>query len=122
MPYGAGDLRARVTLAKPDQVTDDYGNVVIDWVDQFTVWANITPRLGGETVEAARLQGRQPAVIRVRLSPDTRQIATDWKVTTVEGPTPPGTVYNIRTVVDPHEGDVSHGKWIDMLCEAGVAV
>jgi SPP1 family predicted phage head-tail adaptor len=122
MPYGAGDLRQRVTFAKPDQVADEWGNVTTGWLDMFTVWANITPRLGGETVEAARLTGRQPVVIRVRQSPDTALIAVDWKATTVEGPVPAGVVYNIRTCVDPDEGNQSHDKWLDMLCEAGVAV
>jgi head-tail adaptor len=118
---GAGDLRARVTFSKPDAVPDEWGNVSTGWVDQFTIPANITPRLGGETVEAARLAGRQLVVIRVRHSPDTAAIKTDWRATTVEGPTPAGTVYNIRTAVDPFEGNVDHGKWIDMLAEAGVA-
>lgn len=115
----AGDLRHRVTFAERDSVEDEFGNVSTGWVDRFTnIAANITPRLGGETVEAARLAGRQPVVIRVRQSQDTRQIRTDWKATNVHT----GTEYNIRTAVDPHEGDVEHGKWIDMLAEAGVAV
>jgi head-tail adaptor len=118
---GAGDLRAQVKFSKPDAVPDAYGNVATGWLDMFTVAANITPRLGGETVEAARLAGRQPVVIRVRHSTDTTQIKTDWRATTVEGPTPAGVVYNIRTAVDPFEGNVDHGKWIDMLAEAGVA-
>jgi head-tail adaptor len=85
---GAGDLRAQVKFSKPDAVPDAYGNVATGWLDMFTVAANITPRLGGETVEAARLAGRQPVVIRVRHSTDTTQIKTDWRATTVEGPTP----------------------------------
>jgi SPP1 family predicted phage head-tail adaptor len=115
---GAGDFRYQVKFSKPDAVQDDYGNVSTGWLDLFTVAANITPRLGGETVEAARLTGRQPVVITVRQTEDTRAIRTDWKATNVTT----GTEYNIRTAVDPHEGDVERGKWIDMLAEAGVAV
>lgn len=114
---GAGELRQRVAFARPDQVEDEFGNVSTGWVTMCTVAANITPRLGGETVEAARLTGRQPVVIRVRQSTDTRQIRTDWRATNTET----GTVYNIRTATDPNEGDVEHGKWVDMLAEAGVA-
>lgn len=114
---GAGELRHRVTLAKPNQVSDEYGNVTTGWLDCFTVSANITPRLGGETVEAARLAGRQPAVFRMRRSPDTATIRTNWKITDVAT----GTPYNIRSVTDPHYGDVEHGKWIDVLAESGVA-
>jgi len=115
---GAGELRDRAKFSRPDAVSDEYGNVSTGWQDMFTVAANITPRLGGESIEAARLAGRQPVVIRVRKSPDTVQIRTDWKATNVRT----GTAYNIRTAVDPNQGDQQHGKWIDMLAEAGVAV
>ncbi len=115
---GAGELRGRATFARPNSVEDDYGNVSTGWQDMFTVSANFTPRLGGESVEASRLAGRQPVVIRVRKSPDTAQIRTDWRATNVQT----GTAYNIRTAVDPDEGNTSHGKWIDMMAEAGVAI
>lgn len=115
---GAGELRQRVTFSVPNENTDDYGNVTTGWVDKFTVAANITPRLGGETVQAARLAGRQPVVITVRASPDTRTIRTDWKATD----TTSGTAYNVRTVADPHLGDVEHGKWIEMFAESGIAI
>jgi hypothetical protein len=84
----------------------------------FTVAANITPRLGGETVEAARLAGRQPVVVRVRQTPDTKTIRTDWKITDLAS----GAEYNIRTAADPYMGTVEHGKFLDMLAEAGVAI
>ena len=115
---GAGELRDRVTFAKPDSVTDDYGNVTTGWLDMFTVSANITPRLGGEAIDAARLAGRQPAIVRVRQSPDTVKIRTDWKLTDLKT----GSEYNVRTVADPDKGNVSHGKWLDMLAETGVAI
>jgi len=114
---GAGELRSRVTFARPNQTSDEYGNVTTGWDDMFSVWANITPRLGGETVEAARLAGRQPAVFRMRQSPDTVTIKTDWRVTDEKT----GTPYNVRSVTDPYSGDVQHGKWIDVLAEAGVS-
>jgi SPP1 family predicted phage head-tail adaptor len=115
---GAAELRHRVTFAKPNQVADEYGNVTTGWLDMFTVWSNITPRLGGETVEAARLAGRQPAVFRVRQSPDTLAIRVDWKVTDLAT----GTPYNIRSVNDPHYGDVERGKYIDCLAESGISI
>jgi SPP1 family predicted phage head-tail adaptor len=114
---GAGALRYRVTFAERDTTQDEYGNVSTGWTDKFTVNANIMARLGGEAVDAARLAGRQPVVIRVRKSPDTAQITTDWKATDEEG-----NIYNIRTAIDPLIGDGRHGMWIDMLAETGVAV
>jgi SPP1 family predicted phage head-tail adaptor len=114
---GAGDLRYRVTFAERDAVEDEYGNVTTGWTDRFTVSANIIAKLGGEAVDAARLAGRQPVVIRVRKSPDTRRITTDWKATDGEG-----REYNIRTAIDPLIGDSRHGLWIEMIAETGVAV
>jgi SPP1 family predicted phage head-tail adaptor len=114
---GAGDLRHRVTFAERDQTEDEFGNVSQAWVDRFTISANIVPRLGGEAVTAARLAGQQPVIIRVRTSPATVQITTDWRATDERGK-----VYNIRTAVDPLDGDNQHGMFIDMFAETGVAV
>ena len=114
----AGDLRYRVTFSQPDEMADDYGNTQIGWIDRFTVHANITPaRAGTEAVDAARLAGRQPVTIRVRKSPDTVLIKTNWKA--IDGT---GAEYNIRSAIDPDIGNARHGFYIDMLAETGVAV
>jgi len=114
---GAGVLRYRVTFSERDTTSDEYGNPTTGWIDRFTVAAGIFPRLGGEAVDAARLAGRQPVVIRVRKSPDTRKITVDWKATDQNG-----AEYNVRTAIDPLLGDSRHGFYIDMLAETGVAV
>ena len=116
--YGAGALRYRLKFSERNDVSDEYGNPATGWIDRFTVAANITARLGGETVEAARLAGRQPVILTVRRTSDTRQITTEWKATEVET----GTEFNIRTAVDPDIGTTNHGMYIDMLAETGVAV
>ena len=114
---GAGALRYRVTFSKRDTVEDEYGNASSGWIEQFTVWANLVPRFGIEAIEAERLAGRQPMLIRVRQSPDTLRITTDWLATDQKGKQ-----YNIRTAVDPLMGDGQHGMYIDMLAETGMAV
>jgi head-tail adaptor len=116
--YGAGSLRYRMTFAERDSTEDEYGNASSGWVDRFTVSANITAKVGGEAVDAARLTGRQPVILTVRRSADTRAITTDWKATELES----GREFNIRTAIDPFIGDSGHGLWIEMLAEAGVAV
>jgi SPP1 family predicted phage head-tail adaptor len=115
---GAGDLRHTVVWAEPTGTADEYGNELTSWADRFTVHAQITPRLGGETVEAARLEGRQPVIVRVRYSPDTKLIRTNWRATDQHS----GIAYNVRAVVDPEMGGAQHGQWIDVLAESGVAV
>jgi SPP1 family predicted phage head-tail adaptor len=114
---GAGSFKYRMTFAARDTAKDDYGNTIGTWTDRFTLWANIIPRLGGEAVMAARLSGMQPVIIRVRQSPDTDQITTDWKATDEKGK-----IYNIRTTVDPLAGEGEAGKYYDMMAETGVAV
>jgi head-tail adaptor len=115
---GAGDLRQTIVWAEPSGTLDEYGNTQQGWQDRFTLRAQITPRLGGETVEAARLAGRQPVVIRVRNSPDTRLIQTSWKATDADS----GIAYNIHAIADPDMGGPQHGQWIDVMAESGVAV
>jgi head-tail adaptor len=115
---GGGDLRQTVTWAEPSGTSDEYGNEQTGWADRFTVRARITPKHGGEAVEAARLAGRQPVEIRIRYSPDTISIRTGWRATDVDS----GIAFNVRAIADPYMGGPQHGKWIDVLAEAGVAI
>lgn len=95
-------------------VQDDYGNNQSSFVEQFSRVAKVRPRLGGEQVVAARLEGRQPVDITVRHDSETLRIKPDWRARHENG-----TVYNIKSVVDPYENTADHGKWIEVLAEAG---
>jgi head-tail adaptor len=74
-----GQLRERLTFQSPSPVDDGMGNYTEGWSDEFTVWARLQPRVGGETVLAARLAGRQVYMIVVRQSSDTLRIQPDWQ-------------------------------------------
>lgn len=113
----APDLRHRVTFAKRVELTDEYGATRGEWVDQFTLAATIRPRLGGETIIAARLAGTQPVTITIRQSIMARDILPEWKARNERS----GTEYAIRSIVDPDEHSADHGRWFDLICEAGVA-
>lgn len=77
---GAGQLRERVTFQRRDRTPDGYGNEVAGgWTDQFTVYARLMPRLGGEEVIAARMTGVQPYILTVRSSSLTRGVSPDWR-------------------------------------------
>lgn len=114
----AGKLTERYTFAKRTDTSTDspagdgYGNFEGSWSDQFTVWAERTFLRGGEDVLAARLEGRQPIILRIRRSSDTEQITTDWRATDTRR----SKVYNIRTV-----SETPDRQWIDLLVESGVA-
>lgn len=112
----AGDLYERVAFEarvseNPDSPVD-YGNTESTWAEQFERRAQYIHLRGGETVQAARLEGRHVQVIRVRSDNATRIITTDWRA--VDQRT--GDVFNVRDVT--HTPD---RQWIDLLCEKGVA-
>lgn len=110
----AGELRERVAFERRAVADDGFGNETAgEFGEAFRVAARIKPARGGETVQAARLAGRQPVVVTVRCSSDTRRVTTDWRVRDVRA----GVIYNIRSIVNPDE----RGAYFDMECEAGVA-
>lgn len=113
---GAGELLERVTFsARGVAVDDGYGNVESTFSDRFTAAARIRPRLGGEEVMAARLQGKNLATITVRYSSNTVQITTDWRAID----TRTGDIWNVRSPpINPDE----RKQFLEILCEKGVPV
>lgn len=109
---GAGTLRERVSFAVRGEQDDGYGNTQTGWIEQFQEAAAYTHLRGGEAVYAARLANRHPQVIRVRASARTRAVTAEWKVTDVRS----GAEYAIKDVTATVDN-----KWIDLLCERGVA-
>ena len=75
-------LRTRVHLQSRGLVDDGFGNMVPggEFTTIHTVWANLHPLKGSETVISARLEGRQPYLMTVRQSSDTRQVNEAWRV------------------------------------------
>lgn len=43
-----GKLRYRIAIQEPGSNQDDYGNIVDDWQDVATIWADIVPVSGRE--------------------------------------------------------------------------
>lgn len=97
---------------REEKPIDDLGNVEDDWVEQFQTRASRKWMRGGEQVLASRLSGVQPAIITVRLNPDTSKICSFWRC--VDQYTGEG--YNIMTV-EPSE----NRQYIDLLIQSGVA-
>lgn len=90
-----GKLRHRITFDKRTDVDDGYGNTQAGWAEQFTVWAEVKPKLGGEAVTAARLQAQNTVTITVRRSRQTSLIREDWRARdqSLVGVRPPGGPY-----------------------------
>jgi head-tail adaptor len=82
----AEDLRTKVFFQSRGMVDDGFGNMVPggEFETQFHLpdgtWANLKPLRGSETVMASRLEGRQPYIITVRSSTDTRQVNEAWRI------------------------------------------
>lgn len=113
----AGELRHRVAFDRRQDVNpdapDDLGNTQSEFVEQFVVAAKVQPKLGGETVIAARLIGQQPVTIIVRQNSKTRLIADDWQARDART----GAVYAIRSIIDPDDTRA----FFEILCQDGVA-
>jgi head-tail joining protein len=120
----AGDLRYRVGFyqrggaATGSPPPPDYGmGGGYPTSATFITRANIEPRLGGESVQAARLAGKNFVNVTVRQSSETAQVDTDWICKNEDS----GEVFNIRSIIDPFGGVAKRGFYFEMLCEKGVA-
>jgi len=108
---GAGALNHRVDFQKPVTGDDGHGGVVVSWATQFSVACRLVPKLGGEDVMAQRMQGKQPYILTVRSSSETRQIGTSWRARNART----GTLYAIKSVANVDE----RGAYLDLLVVDG---
>jgi len=74
---GAGALRDKVTFQGRGE--DANGERLGPWEDVFSVPAELIWLRGSEAAVEARLQGRQPVVIRVRDEDRTRALTSAWR-------------------------------------------
>ncbi|MGQ3674259.1 head-tail adaptor protein [Xanthobacter sp. TB0139] len=110
----AGDLRGRVMFQARSIAPDGAGNHEAGWVNQFERRAYVRPRLGGEAVVAARLEGITTLTITVRACSATRQIQADWRA--VDART--GAIYALTCApVDPD----GRRQWLEMMATTGRA-
>lgn len=122
---GAGHLFERVAFDERVTQPDGYGNEQENFVEQFQRRAGFTFMRGGETVIGARLEGRQPLVVRVRRDSDTLKIASDWQMRDVrngawqgEGDAAvwSGPLYAVRSIAPTEDR-----QFLDIMVESGVA-
>ncbi len=112
------DLRTKVFFQARGMVDDGFGNVLPggDWETQFGtggIWANLKPLRGTEAVMNARLDGRQPYIITVRYSPDTRLVNEAWRIVEKNDP---DRVYAIKA---PPSDPTGKRELIEILAELG---
>ena len=110
------DLNALVAFDAPTIVKDGSGGTVNGWSSPgvaVMAWAGIKYLRGGETVIAARLSGRQPAVVKIYATPETSQITPAWRMRDTDR----DVVYNIRTII-PSDDPL----YLELTVESGVPV
>jgi len=110
---GAGDLRHRVIFDARGAGDDGYGNEVTDWQEQFSRRAAFIYAGGGESVMAARLEGRGVMKVRLRSCQATRTIRQDWRMRDARDD---DAVYAIREV-----DAMTDRQWVYLVVERGVA-
>ncbi|MBL4767653.1 MAG: head-tail adaptor protein [Rhodobacteraceae bacterium] len=117
-----GHLKYRLAFDAPNSVPDGHGGTDVGWLLMFVRHAGILFLRGGETVQASRLQGRQPAVITIRNSVITRKATAEWRIRDLrrgqfdDHKCWQGVEYNVRAIV-PSDDDI----WLEITAESGVA-
>lgn len=121
----ASRLFERVAFDVRQKVSDGHGNHEGEFVEIFQCRAGFTYLRGTESVIAARLEGRQPIVVRVRSSTDARQIDHDWRMRDLRDGSWAGSsgeeywdgpVFAVRSVIPTEDR-----RWLDITVERGVA-
>jgi len=113
----AGELRERLVFSSREDLSqssppgDEMGNLQGDWIDRFTVWGRFQPLRGGEDVMQSRLAGKQPGIIRVRYSEQTRAIRPEWRAKNART----GATYAITAAANMDE----KRQYLDILAVGG---
>lgn len=122
---GSGHLYEHVAFDKRVDASDGHGNYQDGFVEQFSCRAGFTYLRGTESVIAARLEGRQPIVVRVRSSTSTRSIEADWRMRNMRNGSWDGDggeeywtgpIYAVRSVIPTEDR-----QFIDVTVESGKA-
>lgn len=108
----AGQLIEKVSFKSPAASNDGYGGTTDGWVDRFTDRAQFIYAGGGESLQAARLEGRSVMKVKIRSHTQSRMITQDWMMVDERR----GAIYNIREI----DAETDRA-WIYMLVERGVA-
>lgn len=110
----AQDLYHAVVFEQPVKTKDNHGGIVDGWGNPVQERAHFRFLRGSETVQAARLEGRQPVVVTVRNNPGSQQVESDWRMRDLET----STVYAVRSGPVPTDDR----QFLEFTVESGVAI
>lgn len=103
----AQHLTQRAAFYEPVEERDADGMLVQSWLLRITCAAHVTWLRGGETVMAARMQSKNPAIITVRDFTESRAITSEWRAEIA------GKTYEIREDPRPSQDR----RLLEMLAE-----
>lgn len=112
MSGGAGRLDHCFAFDQRIEAQDGAGNTVASWQEKFTCATGLVNLRGTETVMAARLEGIQPVILRIRACAKSRAVTSDWRARDLRS----GQGYNIRT-----KTLTDNRAYFEMLAHAGAA-
>jgi head-tail adaptor len=113
-----GALRERLHFQKRGDGDDGMGTVIPgigDFETVFTAYSGMRPRTGGEEVTAARLAGRQPYVVTVRNSSQTRAVTTAWRLVDARNEN------RIFAISSPLADPDGKNQWLEFIATEGEA-
>lgn len=117
---GAGDLRHRVAFDKRERVNVGGGNWQSNFVEQFQRRAAFVYAGGGESVMAARLEGRGLLKVRVRSCRLTRTITQDWQMRDARSGQFVDGVWTGKTYAIKEVDTETSRLWVYLVVERGV--
>jgi SPP1 family predicted phage head-tail adaptor len=104
----AGRLRHRLTLQSKTTTQNAYGEAVVSWVNQGTVWGAIEPLSGRELYAQQQIQPETKVRVVMRYH---STIDESWRI--VSG----GKYYDIDTIINADE----RNRMLTIMCRQGVA-
>lgn len=98
---------------QPTTSIDVYGGVEDGWTEVFTTRGHFRYLRGGETVQAGRLEGKQPVVVTIPTSSNARNVTPGWRMRDTQR----SVNYNVRSVIVSDDR-----REMEITCESGVAI
>ena len=121
----AGALRELLEFQKRGDGVGDWGQPIPgtgDWEEVFTTHGSLTPRVGGETVTAARLNGEQPYVLTIRQTSQTADITSAWRIVDARaGSNSEGKPNRVFAIKAPPTDPDGKNAWLEILISENAA-
>lgn len=111
-----GKMRQRITIEKQSRSADGGGSEALTWTKLVEVYGHIQPQSGGERLFGDQLEERITHIITIRYRKDVshkNRLKYVWYVGNVKNER----IFNVKRVINRE----SMSKFLDILCEEGVA-